>query len=392
MFFRETGEPANESFWTGEQQRLVDAGASSIDMDTLSDWDPSAAESRSNCPFLHETLTELASLVDARWKARVDNIYAGRTHQSSDLAFSQHGGQGGVVVVSSEITMSLMAYANLWGRFLALIDMSRDVSREQWSNIQTGMLEDFRGLVDEFQAQGLAALLGKWPLTFTSRDHSEAATGLVQSAERWILAHEVAHHILRHGANRPDKQAKESIRGGMREKMVSCELDGMSVAQLEEIEADLLAFELVAGEFAGDTNAVTVLQAYQGACLALVAVGHLTGDWTADPADSHPGTLARVVVITKWALARYSTVVEDVLTVMPGDRKFYRLAAASLAYAMWASGAARDQVAPTWHPDDEMADEPDPIKNYVNLAVMFGAMETFGEQPALVWKAIATPD
>ncbi|MFC7597548.1 hypothetical protein ACFQU3_19690 [Terrabacter sp. GCM10028922] len=364
---------------------------SSIDMGTLPDWDPSAADSRSNCPSLHETLTELASLVDARWKARVDNIYGGRTHQSSDLAFSQHGAQGGVVVVSSEMTMSLIAYANLWGRFLTLFDVSRDISREQWSNTETAMLEDFRALVNEFQAQGLAALLGKWPLTFKSREHGEAAAGLVQSAERWILAHELAHHILRHGTNRPDKQAKESIQGGMRDKMVSCELDGMSVAQLEEIEADLLAFELIAGEYAKDTNAVTVLQAYQGACLALVAVGHLTGDWTADPGDSHPGTLARVVVITKWALTRHSTSVEDVLTAMPGDRKFYRLAAASLAYAMWAAGAARDQVAPTWHPDDEMADEPDPIKNYVNLAVMFGAMEDFGEQPALVWKGTSTP-
>jgi hypothetical protein len=91
-------------------------------------------------------------------------------------------------------------------------------------------------------------------------------------------------------------------------------------------------------------------------------------------------------------LARYSIILEDVLEAMPGDRKFYRLAAASVAYAMWASGAGRDQVAPTWDLDDEMTDEPDPIKNYVNLAVMFGAMDHFGEQPVLVWKATATPD
>lgn len=384
LFFKETGEPAQDSFWVGERERLLERGAGTVNLGSLLEWDPSALGARSNCPALHATIDELVTLVDPRWRARADNIYAGRTTGHLDLAFSRHGQKGGAVAVSSQLSMSLIAYVNLWARFLHLFDMSHDTPVDDWNAIEGGLRNEFSQLIRSFQGHGLPALLGQWPLTFASHDHGRAAFEHVASAERWIVAHELSHHILRHGTARPDRLAREAIDAGLRRDEVACELVDVTTAQREEIAADILAFELIAGEYANDANAVTVLQAYQGACIALVAVGHLQGDWLAEPNDSHPGAISRLVILTKWVLSRYRDLVGELLESMPGERQLHRLAASLTSFVIWASGLSPDVLTINRPTEADRTALPKAVDNYLNLAVMLGDFDTYGRGVLLI--------
>jgi hypothetical protein len=151
----------------------------------------------------------------------------------------------------------------------------------------------------------------------------------------WVLAHELAHHILRDGTSRPDARARELVDFFLGEEDLQVELRGLSETQLWEVRADVLALFLVAGEFSGDANAITELQAAMGALFGLLAVGLLRGDWLSGRGESHPSTVTRLAVVARLATRRCMA-----LDDLPEDMREeqVRAMATVLAYASWVSG------------------------------------------------------
>jgi len=128
-----------------------------VRLDLLS-RDPNGDGCKSNCPVLHGLLEELVELTDAKWRARAQNIYAGRTFSTVDTALSRHGIRGGMIAISSEFTSVMMAYAAMYGVFLSSVDDGVKRSLGDAEAIQLGMRKEFALLIDQFRSTGLLAL------------------------------------------------------------------------------------------------------------------------------------------------------------------------------------------------------------------------------------------
>ena len=137
-------------------------------------------------------------------------------------------------------------------------------------------------------------------MNLRSADRQQAHAELVSCGEQYVLAHEVAHQVLRHSSNRRDEEAKRLVDDYINRPAIAVEIDELGGAQREEIEADVLGLLLMCDQVAHQQGALLpVLRALHGAVFALIASGHLDQTWTAAPGAEHPGTLTRVAVLVK---------------------------------------------------------------------------------------------
>jgi hypothetical protein len=118
--------------------------------------------------------------------------------------------------------------------------------------------------------------------------------------------------------------------------------------------------------------------------MALVAVVHLRGDWVADSTDSHPGILARLVVLTKWTVLGYEHIVAELLATMPGELRLHRLAAELTAFAVLASGMRPDMQSLNTPVELEPIDMPVTITNYLHQAVILSDLDSYRTDRLLV--------
>lgn len=339
LFFARTGESPRLGFWAAEAARLAALG---IDRDLPAyalDWDPSAAESRSNCPELHEAVVWLTGRVAPEWRDRAGSIYAGRTSRSVDTAFGAHNVHSGMVALSRDYSVAIVAYVGVYARYLSALDFRFSHGTAGAEKVLAGLHRELGTLIDAFHADPARALLMErtWVSEFPSAQHVEAAHHLVRASEAWVVAHELAHHLLRHGSHRRDEQARKAIRGYLSEPALAVEVEGLSHDQRAEVEADLLALLLTAGHYGGDADAASVIPALHGALFALIAIAHMNDEWRTSPHDSHPGCLVRIATLAKLANLLYHDIAFD------SDHKatLPRVSGVLLSFAAWAEGSER---------------------------------------------------
>lgn len=302
LYFNIAGDDPRSSGWVDEVSRLREAGHEVPGANELLDWDPSARDSHSNCPKLDGLVRELKDLVLPEWRARAGAICAGRSRLTEDLARAGTGSKGGFVVISFDYMYAMEGAAITWGDFLQYLDAV-------WSNPQRALLaKEYRDALFSAFAQirdlGVAGLLPSRIFSVSTKQRRVRAAEMQQSAELWVIAHALAHHILRDGTSRPDRAAQAVVRQVLSEPDFAIELTELNRTQHGEIEADVLAMLLVAGEYAGDADPGTEIQAAEGAMVGLLAVGLLGGDWVALPTDTHPPTLTRMAIAAKVAARR----------------------------------------------------------------------------------------
>jgi hypothetical protein len=218
----------------------------------------------------------------------------------NDLAVAATSKFGGVVVLSFDYMYALEGAAITWGDFLQYMDAAwADSKVADFSDAyRSGLLRAF----EQIRRESAEGLKESRVFSVPTLQMREQADSLQQSAELWVIAHELAHHVLRHGTSRPDRQARDRVHESLGKPDVAVEIDHLSVEQRHEIEADVLAMLLVAGEYAGDANPYTEIQAIEGGLLGLLAIGLMDGEWTAS--HSHPSSLTRMAVLAKVATQR----------------------------------------------------------------------------------------
>lgn len=140
----------------------------------------------------------------------------------------------------------------------------------------------------------------------SSADRSDVRAQAVLQAERWIISHEIAHHLLghtvRHGKRLPARDVVEPSRNP---SVVS----KLNPRQAEEYDADLLAHLLLSGACRPDTAPTRfgLYRAATGSVMALVSVTHISGHWatTSGIEETPPGFDVRFQLISD-VLARLS--------------------------------------------------------------------------------------
>jgi hypothetical protein len=305
LFFARTGE-SRHSYWASDAiVAMVRSQGKEVPRDLFA-WDPSAPDSRSNCPVLHEMLIELISLTDPRWRDRAESIYAGRTFSTDDTAFTDQNARSGMVALSDQFTSVLIAYSAMYGVFLNSIDHVKRRPPEEAEIIQRGMRAEFDQMVDAFKVGGLLALKGKLFMTMPSVAHWDAVDQFTRAAEQWTLAHELSHHLARDLSTRRDKGVEALMARFKSRSAIGSRLAALSLAQRCEAEADLLATLIVAGHFLpGEAESAALQFAVGGAAIALIAVGHLRNEWTSSPDDTHPGCMDRISLVMTFICELY---------------------------------------------------------------------------------------
>ncbi|MFE7868747.1 hypothetical protein ACFUYE_00135 [Micromonospora humida] len=283
-------------------------------------------------------MSEVIRLCDPRWRARAQNIYAGRTFATEDLALADQNVHGGMVVLSSHFTSIMFAYSAMYGLFMRSINDARQRSPEEAEEIQRGLHAEFERIIEGYRLGGLLALEGT-PLMVFDKAHWDAAGALCRSAEQWALAHEVSHHLARDMSSRRDKGVDAIMAEILSRTSLRSKLADIPPSHKCEIEADILATLILAGRFADSGYHPALLQlSLPGAAIGLITVAHLRNEWSTDRTDSHPGCADRLFILLMVLCELYGN---D--NAMPHNDRFAhitinRSAATLMTFAQWAYG------------------------------------------------------
>jgi len=296
LFFDRTKEP-RISYWAND--KIVEAfeRQGRTVPSSLFDWDPLAESARSNCPILNDQLSYIVELCDPRWRARARNIYAGRTLTKDDLALTDQNPRGGMVAISDSFTSIMFGYSAMYGIFLRSLDDARQRTPQDAGDIQQGLRAEFQKIIDNYRVEGLAALSGTM-LTILDKKMLEATEELSRRAEQWALAHEISHHLARDNSSRRDKDIRATISKAFSRTSLQPLLAYLPPDHRCEVEADLLATLILAGQFdEGGYHPVRLQIALPGAAIGLITVAHLQDEWKTERADTHPGCADRLYIL-----------------------------------------------------------------------------------------------
>lgn len=275
-------------------------------------WKPE----RSNCPEVQEVLEGLIGDAPERWKAVLSNVFVGRTLEGDPNAEAWNRGRVGVVELTLQYTNVLTSYINAFDHFvfgvyaiIKEIDLSSETAQRDVDEVTRQAYAEIWDLLDSAQPMvsdvtrlvgSAAADIGMHP----SRSPDVHASA-VSACERWIICHEVAHHLLGHTSDpgRADAQVTRTrLLGILTEAGVVADALSLAPSPRQELEADCLGFLLAARAVDRSPDFADLYRAALGSYISLLAVTHARDDWVQGPSSTHPeletrlGAISRLVV------------------------------------------------------------------------------------------------
>ncbi|WP_433538652.1 hypothetical protein ACQPZK_13650 [Micromonospora sp. CA-249363] len=288
----------------------------------------------------------MIQLCDRRWRARAQNIYAGRTFSDEDLALADQNVRGGMVAISSHFTSIMFAYSAMYGTFMKSVDDALQRSPEEAETVQRALHAEFERIIEGYRIGGLLALDGSFLMAF-DKQHWDAADALCRRAEQWVLAHEVSHHMARDMSSRRDKGIEAILAEIFSRTSLRSKLADMPSSHRCEIEADLLATLILAGRFTESGYNPALLQlSLPGAAIGLITVAHLRNEWSTDRADSHPGCAERLFILLTVLCELYGNDSALPHVARYAHVTIYRSAATLMTFAQWAYGLEKSDEFP----------------------------------------------
>lgn len=375
LFFDRTREP-RISYWANPVlvEYIKAAGGREIPKE-LTDWDPCAPNSRSNCPQMHNMLVNIVEMTHPKWRARARNIYAGRTFSDVDTATANKNLRGGMISMSEKFTQIIYAYASTLGTFVLSVDVGKGITNSEVGAMWRGLQADFDAAIEAFRAGGLIAMKGTSPMVFPSEHSRRVTESQASAAEGWILAHEIGHHLARDMSSRRDREVAKVLHEVTANSSIEVKLTGMSTVQRDEVMADLLATLILCGHFVPENRSNASLEgALTGAGIALISLAHFRDEWSADPSDSHPGCLDRLWIVLVVMSELYGNVKLYPNDPERGHITVFRSAALMMTYALWMNSVENmlsDANVPFSRTGRQV---PVAVATFADLAVRFGML------------------
>ncbi|MCO1618780.1 ImmA/IrrE family metallo-endopeptidase [Micromonospora sp. CPM1] len=264
----------------------------------------------SNCPQLSLTIKNLISSIPNEWRALANNVFVGRVMKGDLNAKAWTERQAGVIEINIQYSFTLTAYAAAYDEFFHNI-------KSFYGDISANRPELDR-MVDELNRRfskpwnELDAAKAQWtdhrlvrtanPIAALGAKGREALhEDMVDAAESFVIAHELAHHLLGHTVTKRDKRKAKIVVDETIERLkIFDSLVQLNQSQREEIQADILAYLIVAGATEGTPSFPDLYRAVAGSTLALVALAHVEESWVElDSAATHPGFTTRFDIIHK---------------------------------------------------------------------------------------------
>ncbi|MCG5466751.1 hypothetical protein MED01_005793 [Micromonospora sp. MED01] len=295
-FFHEHKMPQELNFWIhlfryANRPLPVDDNV----LERALEWRPD----RSNCPQLTITIEQLIESVPGEWRALANNLFVGRVLKGDLNAMAWTERKAGVIEINVQYSFTLSAYAAAYDEFFhnlksfvgdvaakrpGLESMVHELDKrfaEPWEQLDTARSDwaDRRLLV---AANPVAA---RW-----AKGREMLQEDMVDAAESFVIAHELAHHLLGHTVSRRDKRkAKVAVDEAIEQLGAFHMMSQFNQSQREELQADILAYLIVAQALDGTPQFPDIYRAVAGATLALVTHAHVTDSWVElDSAATHP--------------------------------------------------------------------------------------------------------
>ncbi|MBQ1020659.1 hypothetical protein KBX71_22665 [Micromonospora sp. D93] len=301
-FFHEHRMPPDLNFWVYFYRR---AGRSLPEklLTAALEFKPE----RSNCPQLSLTIRNLIEAVPGEWRALANNLFVGRVLKGDLNAKAWTERQAGVIEINIQYSFTLTAYATAYDEFFhnlksfygdvtarrpldEMVDELNKRFSKPWDELDAARVDwaDYR-LVQTGNPIAALRLKGRETL------HEDA----VDAAESFVIAHELAHHLLGHTVARRDKRkAKLAVDEAIECLGIFDSLAHLNQSQREEVQADILGYLIVADAIEGKPSFPDLYRAVAGSTLALVTLAHVTGSWVEfDTAATHPGFTTRFDVV-----------------------------------------------------------------------------------------------
>lgn len=270
-------------------------------------------DDHSNAEYISDALSELIRMSPDLWKASARNVFVGLVDAAEVNATAWRTDKDKAIVeINLQFLLVLRDYVIAFDEFGAglrkvgadisegrleglndKIALLQEATEENWNALNLASEEWARP--DEIHP-GTQFLEGK-----VSAAREDVVDRIVPECIKFIVGHEISHHMLAHLTNSDNKRKLASK--VLREVGADTDLQSITLGlpreQADEINADVISFLLCAGYFTeGAIDFKTLYGAQMGAILTLTGLGHINGYWETDLADSHPGIIRRANAIS----------------------------------------------------------------------------------------------
>ncbi|MET8372468.1 hypothetical protein ABZU42_22435 [Micromonospora profundi] len=312
-FFHIHKMPVDRSFWRHFIETVVPqpeatlSNYSKADLELFTTWRPE----HSNCEQLTTVIEELTRSLPDDCKALARNLFVGRVLDGEVNARAWSERQAGLVEISLQYTNILGAYAATYDEYFqsvrSLVKTITDPAIDEdelVSRLTVRLEQPWNELrAQQNQWKDPTVVFGGCATIFSSvaPERMRIVEKVVLAAEAFIIAHELAHHLLGHTNTKRDKQsAKRALDEAVNATAIPQVLLPLNPAQRQEVEADALAFLICANALHGPPTFPEIYDALAGSVLSFVAAAHVKDDWIANEvAPTHPGFLERMQVIAE---------------------------------------------------------------------------------------------
>ncbi|WP_159066351.1 ImmA/IrrE family metallo-endopeptidase [Streptomyces hygroscopicus] len=255
-------------------------------------------------------MDQLIETIPEAWRARARKIFAGRNLDGVANAEAWRDGEVGVIEINYGITSAAMIYSVLYCKYYemvhtlgndvdftdddqeALLMILEEVGDSGFTPILVADRERESWLSDRSVFAG-HELLRELPTSRSEEDYHN----VVRSIEEFVLAHELAHHLLGHTVDAYPRSRQNEIYldSVMRKYGIELPDEELNDDQLQEMKADILALLMTTGALLDEATAPRVYRALAGSVIGLTALAHIYDTWVVSDSsgETHPDFLTR---------------------------------------------------------------------------------------------------
>jgi hypothetical protein len=271
---------------------------------------------RSNCPELTEVIEDLIHKVPGEWRALAGNLFVGRVLDDGEAnASAWTKVKAGVIEINLQYTWVVSAYvaafddyAQTVGNLLQAI-LAPGEDKDEVVRALDDRLSKRRLWLDESRLDWLdlrllsagnpAFLQSAPPGRIKMRENA------VGACEEFVIAHELAHHLLWHTVSKSGKsKAWQTVDAATKDAGITEMMIKQNASQLQELHADILAFMMTANAINGTPSFNDLYRSLAGSMISYIALADINESWIEKEADaSHPDFMARcelIAALVEW--------------------------------------------------------------------------------------------
>ncbi|MFG2724058.1 hypothetical protein [Streptomyces canus] len=255
-------------------------------------------------------MDQLIDTLPEAWRTRARKIFAGRNFDGVANAEAWRDGEVGVIEINYGITSAAMIYSVLYCKYYEMVrTLGVDVDFTDDDDETLLMILEEVGdsgfapilIADRERESWLSnrsvfaghELLRELPSSRAEEDYHS----MVRAIEEFILAHELAHHLLGHTADAYPRSKQNEIYFDdiIRKYGIKFPEEDLNDDQVQEVKADILAILMMSGGLLDELTAARVYRAMAGAIIGLTALAHIYDTWVVadNSGETHPDFLTR---------------------------------------------------------------------------------------------------